>query len=203
MSSGSTSAISSTGSAAATSSPIAAGSTGRTSMPVSAPAALGFGGEVVPDQDQLGSGITHVVLDLARGQQHVHRHDDRAEPERGVVDHREVGDVGQHHADPVAPADALARQQSRDTLADLLHRGVGDGDVVEPDRDAVRVLRGGFGQKAGEIRVQRAASPRNGCCPHPRARDRPSAQAAAAGSLEDWPPLGNCATWTSKAKWRW
>ena len=154
MSSGATSATSSIGSEAATSSPICDGSTASSSTPVSAAACSGFGGEVVPDHDQLRAGVAEVVLDLPGGQQDIHRYDDRPETQRGVIDHRKVGDVRQHHADPVAAPDSLARQQPGDAPTDLFQARVVDGNLVQTDRDPVRVLLGGFSQQACEIRIQ-------------------------------------------------
>ena len=68
-----------------------------------------LGGEAVPGEQQLRAGVLQVEGDLAPLQQHVHRHDDAAGAQHAVVGDRELGDVGQHHADPVARLDAPSR----------------------------------------------------------------------------------------------
>ena len=68
-----------------------------------------LGAEAVPGEQQLGARVLQVEGDLAPLEQHVHRHDDAAGPQHAVVGDRELGDVGQHHPDPVARLDALRR----------------------------------------------------------------------------------------------
>ena len=137
MSPSSRSATSATGSAAPTS---------CSNLPGLDEHALGAGllgarlrglGELVPGEQQLRAGVAEVEADLALLEQRVHRHDDRAEPQRAEEDEREVRDVGQHQPDAVAGLDALGAQQAGDVAAAALERGVGQHEVVELDRGPV------------------------------------------------------------------
>ena len=64
-----------------------------TRRPPRAAPASGRLGELVPGDEHRAPASDEVVGDLARLEQRVHRHDDRAEAQRAVVDDREVRDV--------------------------------------------------------------------------------------------------------------
>ena len=72
-----------------------------------------LGGGLRGTSVQMGAGVAQVVLDLARLQQWVHRDDDRTGAQHGVVEDRELHDVGQHDADTVAGLDAASAHPAR------------------------------------------------------------------------------------------
>ena len=134
-------------------------------------AALGGLGEAVPGDDQLGARVGEVVRDLARLEQRVHRHDDRAEPQRAEVDDGEVGHVREHQPDAVARPDAVRAQQPGGALGAGVEQRVVQDEVVELDRGPVRGVRDRGCQLVGKV-GQVSSSDRDArCCCGPQLRE--------------------------------
>src|SRR5919106_800572 len=120
-------------------------------------ALLGRIGEVVPGEQQLRAAVPDVELDLARLEQHVHRHHDAAGPQDRVVDRGEVGDVGEHQPDPVARLEPLRPEQRREARARPVEHRVAELDVVELEGRAVAVLGRRLGKDRGQVLAHRSA----------------------------------------------
>jgi hypothetical protein len=108
-------------------------------------------GEVVPADQDAGARIGEVVGDLPLLQQRVHGHEDGAEPQRPVEQHREVRHGGDLHADAVAGLDAGGAQQPGHARRGLLEPAVGHHEIVQLDRRPIRALGGRGGQLFGEV----------------------------------------------------
>jgi hypothetical protein len=108
-------------------------------------------GELVPREQQRGAGIVQVVADLALLEQHVHRDDRCAQPQRAVVARREVRDVRQHDPHAVTCLHALGAQQTGDAGGDRLELGVGRDPVVELDRHTLGVRGRASAEEMGDV----------------------------------------------------
>ena len=100
--------------------------------------------------DELRAAVAQHVLDLLGLEQRVDRHDDAAERKHGVVDAREVGDVGNEHRNRVAGTDA-SRLQCPRVLARLAPE-VTVGRLLRSDDDGDRVGKpsGALGENCGD-----------------------------------------------------
>ena len=112
----------------------------------------GLGGDATPDEADLGARVGEVEGHFPRLEQWVHRHDDPAGANDSVVDGRELDDVRQHDADPVAGHDAACLQRRGDPRAGVVELAVCDRAAVQPDGDAVAVLCGGAEESIGDVR---------------------------------------------------
>ena len=108
--------------------------------------------------EHVGAGVAQHVRDLVRLEEQVHRHDDRAERQGGVVDAGEVGHVRHEHRDPVAAADAARAQRAgvgAGLVPELTVRGRRAGEV---ERGAIRVADGGLGEDARDRQRREAGA---------------------------------------------
>ena len=103
-------------------------------------------------EHQRGARVFDVVVDLARLEQRVHRHDDPADPQDPVVRHRELRDVGEHHADAVARLHPARAEHAGNLGAGGVELGVGEPGVAERERGAITVAACGRGQVRGQVR---------------------------------------------------
>ena len=108
-------------------------------------------GEAVPGEQELRARVLQVEGDLSPLQEHVHRHDDATGAQHAVVGDREVGDVGQHHPDPVPRRDPPLPQQRRQAGAAVVELRVAQPDLAEPDRRRPRRPLGAGGEQRCEV----------------------------------------------------
>ena len=170
MSSVARSTTSGSGSQRASSGSSSPGSTSTTSASDLVGAGVRGLGEFVPGEDHLGAGVAQVERHLALLEQDVHRNDDRPGAQRAVVAVRELRHVGQHDRDAVARPDALRAQQAGDLRGRDVEGLVGQLQIVQLDRDAVRRARGAVREEVGEIGHGRQATAAEGPVMGSRAR---------------------------------
>jgi hypothetical protein len=113
------------------------------------------GGQTVGER-----GLDHQHLDLAGDEQvfdlgaavvHVHRHDDGADQEGGVLQEDELGGGFQHQADFLALADP-GRGQAGGARLDVAQQvGIGPGSVLEYQRELVGLNAGLAQQDVGAV----------------------------------------------------
>ena len=100
--------------------------------------------EVRPGHEHPRARVLQEVGHLARFVQRVHRDHDRTGSQGPEVHDREVRDVRELHPDAIALADTLSSQDSRRAGHRCVERRVCEGEVVQLDRLAVRVLASGL-----------------------------------------------------------
>ena len=104
--------------------------------------------ELVPGEHGLGRRVGEVEGGFAFFQENIHRHHHPAGAQHAVVGNGEVGDVGQHDADPVAGTQTPLDQQAGQARAGGVESRVRDFDFVEAKRYAVGLATGCRGQVA-------------------------------------------------------
>ena len=109
--------------------------------------------QLIQGHDRHGAAVLQLIGQLVLLEHRIDRHMDRAELQQAEKDDVELRAVLQVDGNRVPLADALGRQQRRETIARAVQFRVADAAAVIDDRRLVRLLRGPPAQILAERRV--------------------------------------------------
>ena len=98
-------------------------------------------GKVFQNDNRFGAGVLELVLQLARGVQRVHVHQDISRTQNRCNCHRVLRYVGHHDGDPVSARQTQALQISRKGSTQVSHFGVSQVPAHEMESRALGIAR--------------------------------------------------------------